>query len=164
MRKEEQSEFEKKVLDQFISGKNLFGKDGAFAPMLKNVIEKALEAEMEGHLDESERSAGNKRNGKGKKTIKSGFGTFDIETPQDRQSSFEPELVKKRQTILADNLSDKIIGLYGLGMSYRDISSHIKEMYDTDISHTVLSQITDKIIPDVKAWQNRPLEPLYCMA
>lgn len=163
MRKEEQSEFEKKVLDQFMSGKNLFGKGGAFAPMLKNVIEKALEAEMEGHLDESQRLSGNKRNGKGKKTIKSGFGTFDIDTPQDRQSSFEPELVKKRQTILADNLSDKIIGLYGLGMSYRDISSHIREMYDTDISHTVLSQITDRIIPDVKAWQNRPLEPLYCV-
>ena len=136
------------MLDQFMSGKNLFGKGGAFAPMLKNVIEKALEAEMEGHLNEAQRTKGNKRNGKGKKTIKSGFGTFDIDTPQDRQSSFEPELVKKRQTILADNLSDKIIGLYGLGMSYRDISSHIKEMYDTDISHTVLSQITDRIIPD----------------
>ncbi len=158
-----QTELERKVLDQFMSGKNLFGKDGAFAPMLKNVIEKALEAEMEGHLDEKERSGGNKRNGRGKKTVKSGFGTFDIDTPQDRQSNFEPELVKKRQTILADNLSEKIIGLYGLGMSYRDISSHIKEMYDTDISHTVLSQITDRIIPDVKTWQNRPLEPLYCI-
>lgn len=163
MRKEEQTKFEKKVLDQFMSGKNLFGKGGAFAPMIKNVIEKALEAEIENHLNEAQRTAGNKRNGKGKKTIRSGYGTFDIETPQDRQSSFEPELVKKRQTILADNLSDKIIGLYGLGMSYRDISSHIKEMYDTDISHTVLGQITDKIIPDVKAWQNRPLEPLYCV-
>ena len=159
----EQSEFEKKVLDQFMSGKNLFGEGGAFAPMLKNVIEKALEAEMEGHLDEGQRTKGNKRNGKGKKTLKSGYGTFDIDTPQDRLSSFEPELVKKRQTILADNLSEKIIGLYGLGMSYRDISAHIKEMYDTEISHTVLSQITDRIIPEVKAWQNRPLEPLYCI-
>ncbi|MCV6630604.1 MAG: IS256 family transposase, partial [Flavobacteriaceae bacterium] len=146
-----------------MSGKNLFGEGGAFAPLLKNVIEKALEAEMEGHLGQMERSKGNKRNGKGKKTIKSSLGTFDIDTPQDRHSSFEPELVKKRQTILTDNLSDKIIGLYGLGMSYRDISAHIKEMYDTDISHTVLSQITDKIIPDVKAWQNRPLESLYCI-
>lgn len=163
MKTEQQTEFEKKVLDQLMSGKNLFGKDGAFAPMLKNVIEKALEAEMESHLDQQQRDKGNKRNGKGKKTIKSGFGTFDIETPQDRQSSFEPELVKKRQRILADNLSDKIIGLYGLGMSYRDISSHIKEMYDTDISHTVLSQITDKIIPDIKAWQSRPLESMYCI-
>ena len=163
MNKQEQTEFEKKVLDQFMSGKSLFGKDGAFAPMLKNVIEKALSAEMESHLDVNQREQGNKRNGKGKKTLKSSFGSFDIETPQDRHSSFEPELVKKRQTILADNLSDKIIGLYGLGMSYRDICSHIKELYDTDISHTVLSGITDKIIPDIKAWQSRPLEPLYCI-
>lgn len=146
-----------------MSGKSLFGKDGAFAPMLKSFIEKALEAEMESHLSEEERAGGNKRNGKGKKKIKSGFGSFEIDTPQDRHSSFEPDLVKKRQTILADNLSEKIIGLYGLGMSYRDISSHIKEMYDTDISHTVLSQITDRIIPDVKAWQSRPLDSLYCI-
>jgi len=114
-------------------------------------------------LDEEERSQGNKRNGRGKKTLKSSLGSFDIDTPQDRQSSFEPGILKKRQTILADNLSEKIIGLYGLGMSYRDISAHIKEMYDSEISHTVLSQITDRIIPDVKAWQSRPLEPLYCI-
>jgi transposase-like protein len=163
MTTEEQQNLEKKALEQFMSGKSLFGKDGAFAPMLKSFIEKALEAEMDSHLNEEERSGGNKRNGKGKKKIKSGFGSFEIDTPQDRQSSFEPDLVKKRQTILADNLSEKIIGLYGLGMSYRDISSHIKEMYDTDISHTVLSQITDRIIPDVKAWQSRPLDPLYCI-
>jgi len=163
MTKEEQKELEQKALEQFLSGKSLFGKDGAFAPMLKSFIEKALESEMEGHLDESERSRGNKRNGHGKKTIKSGLGSFQIETPQDRQSSFEPELIRKRQTILAESLSDKIIGLYGLGMSYRDISAHIKEMYDTEVSHTVLSQITDKIIPDIKAWQNRPLESVYCI-
>ena len=161
MKKIEQIALEKKALEQLMSGKSLFGKEGAFAPMLQNFLEKALEAEMEAHLDDSERLRGNKRNGKGKKTIKSGLGSFEIETPSDRHSSFEPELVKKRQTILADNLSEKIIGLYGLGMSYRDISSHIKEMYDTDISHTVLSQITDRIIPEIKAWQNRPLESVY---
>ncbi len=88
--------------------------------------------------NESERSKSNKRNGKGKKTLKSDFGTFDMSVPTDRQSNFEPELVKKHQTILADNLSDKIIGLYGLGMSYRDISSHIKELYDTDIPNCSL--------------------------
>jgi len=116
---------------------------------------------MEEHLDENERDKGNKRNGKGKKTVKSSAGSFEIETPQDRQSSFEPELVRKRQTILAESLENKIIGLYSLGMSYRDISKHIKEMYDTEISHTVLSQITDKIIPDIKAWQSRPLDHVY---
>lgn len=152
---------EKKALEQLKSGKSLFGKDGAFAPLLKGFIEKALESEMEDHLDKSERVSGNKRNGKGKKTIKSSAGSFLIETPQDRHSSFEPELIKKRQTILAESLEEKIIGLYSLGMSYRDISSHIREMYDTDISHTVLSQITDKIIPEIKAWQNRPLETVY---
>ena len=163
MTKEELAQLQKKALEQFKSGKSLFGKDGAFAPMLKQFLEAALEAEMDSHLDNDERSKGNKRNGRGKKTIKSGAGSFELETPQDRQSSFEPEIIKKRETILADNLQDKIIGLYGLGMSFRDISEHIKEMYDTEISHTVLSQITDRIIPEVKAWQNRPLEEVYCI-
>jgi transposase-like protein len=131
--------------------------------MLKGFIEAALEAEMEAHLDDSQRGNGNKRNGKGSKTIKSSAGSFQIDTPQDRQSSFDPQLIKKRQTVLADSLADKIIGLYGLGMSLRDISAHIKEMYDTELSHTVLSQITDRIIPEVKAWQSRPLEPVYCI-
>jgi len=161
MDKEHNEELEKKALEQLKSGKSLFGKDGAFAPLLKNFIEKALDAEMDGHLDDDQREQGNKRNGKGKKTVKSSIGSFDIETPQDRQSSFEPELIRKRQTILAESLSGKIIGLYGLGMSYRDISKHIEEMYDMEISHTVLSQITDKIIPDIKAWQSRPLDAVY---
>ena len=77
------SDLEKKILEQFMSGKNLFGEGGALAPMLKNVIEKALEAEMEAHLDEQQRSKGNKRNGKGKKTLKSRFSSFDIDTPED---------------------------------------------------------------------------------
>jgi transposase-like protein len=163
MKQTELEELQSKALEQFKTGKSLFGKDGAFAPMLKQFLEAALESEMEAHLDEQERSFGNKRNGKGKKTIKSGAGSFEIDTPQDRHSSFEPQIIRKRETILADNLQDKIIGLYGLGMSLRDISSHIKEMYDTEISHTILSQITDRIIPEVKAWQNRPLEPVYCI-
>ena len=163
MTQEELNELQKKALEQFKSGQSLFGKDGAFAPMLKQFLESALEAEMSEHLDEQKRDQGNKRNGKGKKTIKSSTGSFDIETPQDRQSSFDPQIVKKRETVLADSLQDKIIGLYGLGMSLRDISDHIKEMYDTEISHTLLGQITDRIIPQVKAWQNRPLEAVYCI-
>lgn len=163
MTQEELDQLQKKALEQFKSGQPLFGKDGAFAPMLKQFLEAALQAEMDAHLSEEERQTGNKRNGKGTKTIKSAEGTFQIDTPQDRQSSFSPQIIKKRETILADNLADKIIGLYGLGMSLRDISSHIKEMYDSEISHTVLSEITDRIIPQVKAWQNRPLEAVYCI-
>ena len=163
MTREEIKELQSKALSQFKSGKSLFGKDGAFAPMLKQFLESALEAEMEEHLDSEERLRGNKRNGKGKKTVKSSSGSIEIETPQDRQSTFEPQIIKKRETVLADSLQDKVIGLYGLGMSLHDISSHIREMYDTEISHTVLSQITDRIIPQLKAWQNRPLEPVYCI-
>ncbi len=163
MTQEELDQLQKKALEQFKSGKPLLGKDGAFAPMLKQFLEAALQAEMDAHLSEEERQTGNKRNGKGTKTIKSAEGTFQIDTPQDRQSSFSPQIIKKRETILADNLADKIIGLYGLGMSLRDISTHIKEMYDSEISHTVLSEITDRIIPQVKAWQARPLEPVYCI-
>ena len=161
MNTQEQQAFEKKALDQLLSGKSLFGKEGAFAPMLKGFIEKALEVEMASHLTDT--SEKNKRNGKGKKTLKTNIGEIEISTPTDRNSSFEPSIVKKRQTILADNLSEKIIGLYGLGMSLRDICSHIEEIYDMQISHTVLSEITDRIIPDIKAWQNRPLEALYCI-
>jgi len=161
MAKTELTEFERTVLEQFKSGKSLFGKGGAFAPLLQSFLEKALDAEMESHLDEEERDQGNKRNGRGVKTIKSSSGEFTISTPQDRNSTFEPEIVKKRETILAENLESKIIGLYGLGMSLRDISKHIEEMYDTSISHTVLSQITDKVLPDIKAWQSRPLEAVY---
>jgi transposase-like protein len=161
MNTQEQQAFEKKALDQLLSGESLFGKDGAFAPMLKSFIEKALDAEMSAHLSKEPKK--NKRNGKGKKTLKTNIGEIEITTPSDRNSSFEPSIVKKRQTILADNLSEKIIGLYGLGMSLRDISSHIEEMYDMSISHTVLSEITDRIIPDIKAWQSRPLESLYCI-
>lgn len=161
MTQKELDALQQKALEQLKSGQSLFGKDGAFAPMLKSFIESALEAEMDAHLDAEQRKSGNKRNGKGTKTIKSSAGSFQVNTPQDRQSSFEPALIKKRQTVLADSLQDKIIGLYGLGMSLRDISAHIAEMYDTEISHSVLGQITDRIIPEVKAWQNRPLEPVY---
>ena len=163
MRREEFTELESKALEQFKSGQSLFGKDGAFAPLLKQFLETALEAEMESHLDAESRLQGNKRNVKGKKTIKSSSGSFELSTPQDRRSSFDPQIIKKRETVMADNLEDKIIGLYGPGMSLRDISAHIREMYDTEISHTVLSQITDRIIPEVKAWQNRPLESVYCI-
>ena len=158
---EEYKAMQAKALEQLRSGQSLTGKDGAFAPLLKQFIETALAAEMASHLDEAERIKGNKLNGKGSKTLKTLAGDITIETPQDRHSTFSPEIVKKRETVLADNLAPKIIGLYGLGMSFRDIASHIEEMYDVEISHSTLSEITDRIIPKVKEWQSRPLESLY---
>jgi putative transposase len=156
-------ELKRKTLEQLRSGKSLFGKDGAFAPLLKDILEAALQGEMEGHLDEEQRASGNRKNGKGNKKLKTADGTIDLETPRDRSATFEPQIIKKRETILAESLENKIIGMYGHGMSFRDISAHIKDMYDTDISATTLSSITDKIIPLVKEWQARPLEPLYCI-
>jgi putative transposase len=152
-----------KVKEQLRSGKSLFSKGGAFAPLLQEMLNSILEGELEAHLDDEERSLGNRKNGKSSKVLKTSAGSIEVNTPRDRLSSFEPEMVKKRETIMAQNLEDKIIGLYGLGMSLRDISSHIKETYDADISATTLSTITDKVIPLVKEWQQRPLESLYCI-
>ena len=166
MKEQEQfnlEEIKKKALEQFRSGKSLYGKDGAFAPMLKSFLEAALEGELDSHLDAEERKEGNRKNGKTSKTLQTSDGLLEIETSRDRNATFEPELVKKRETVLADTLESKIIGLYGLGMSFRDISSHLKEMYDADISHTTLSIITDRIIPVIKEWQARPLEDVYCI-
>jgi putative transposase len=156
-------ELRKKTLEQLRSGKSLFGKDGAFAPMLKEILEASLEGELDSHLDPLERASGNRKNGKLTKTLKTSQGTIEIQNPRDRSGTFEPEIVKKRETILADSLEEKILGLYGLGMSFRDISTHINEMYDTDISAMTLSAITDRIIPLVKEWQSRPLESVYCI-
>lgn len=152
-----------KVKEQLRSGKSLFSKGGAFAPLIEEMLNSILEGELEAHLNEEERRSGNRKNGKGSKILKTSAGSIEINPPRDRLSSFEPEIVKKRETIMAQSLEDKIIGLYGLGMSLRDISSHIKETCDTDISAATLSSITDKVIPLVKEWQQRPLESLYCI-
>ena len=153
----------KKTLEQFRSGKDLFSKGGAFAPLLKDFLEAALQAELEEHLEHEDDEQNNRKNGYSTKLLKTGAGTIELDTPRDRNSDFSPEIVKKRETILANSLESKIIGMYGLGMSFRDISAHIKDMYDSDISAATLSAITDKIIPLVKEWQVRPLEEIYCI-
>jgi putative transposase len=154
-------EVKNKALEQLKTGKPLLGKGGALGPLFKSFLEAALEAELEEHFQENKEEQINRRNGYGTKQLRTSEGTMELTTPRDRSGSFEPEIVKKRQTILADSLEDKILGLYGLGMSLRDISAHIKEMYDSDISHTVLSEITDRIIPAIRLWQARELEDLY---
>jgi putative transposase len=160
----EKTEFEQmrdKALEQLMKGQSLTGKDGVFAPLLQQFLESALESEMNAHLNEQERESGNKRNGKGSKRLKTMSGEIILTTPEDRKSSFSPQIVKKRETVLADNLAPQIIGLYSKGMSFRDISDHIQQMYDVEISHATLSEITERVIPQVKEWQSRPLESLY---
>ncbi|MBI2282729.1 MAG: transposase [Bacteroidetes bacterium] len=115
-----------KLKEQFRTGKSLFSKGRALAPLLEELINSMLEGELEGHLDEDERQQGNRKNGKGSKLLKTPAGSIEINTPRDRLGSFEPEIVKKRETIMAASLEDKIIGLYGPGTSLRDISAHIK--------------------------------------
>lgn len=106
---------QQKALEQFRSGKSLLGKDGAFAPLFKQFLEAALEAELETHIKESEEP--NRRNGQTSKTVKSTDGQFELTTSRDRNGTFEPQIIKKREMVLADNLQDRIIGMYGLGMS-----------------------------------------------
>jgi transposase-like protein len=166
MRQEESIDYEsikKQALEQFRSGKSLTGKGGAFAPLFKQFLEAALEAELEQHLSEADRESPNRKNGKVSKTLKTAEGQIELVTSRDRNGSFEPEIIKKRETILADSLQDRIIGMYGIGMSLRDISNHIKEMYDMDISHDTLSSITERVMPLIKEWQSRPLDELYCI-
>jgi transposase-like protein len=154
----------KQALEQFRSGKSLTGKGGAFAPLFKQFLEAALEAELEQHLSEADQAGlPNRKNGKVSKMVKTAEGQIKLTTSRDRNGSFEPEIIKKRETILADSLQDRIIGMYGLGMSLRDISDHIKEMYDMDISHDTLSGITERVMPLIKEWQSRPLDELYCI-
>ena len=125
-------------MSNFVRAKVYLAKDGAFAPLLKDFLEAALQAEMEEHLDDEQRDKGNRKNGHTSKALKTAEGTIDLSTPRDRTSEFDPQIVRKRETILAESLEQKIIGMYGHGMSLRDISAHIKDMYDTDISAATL--------------------------
>lgn len=151
--------FKEEAAERLRNGEDLSGKDGILTPLIKQIIEASLEGEIESHMRNE--PAANRRNGKGSKKVKTGYGSIDLETPRDRNGSFEPMLVKKRQTSLGKGLDDKIIALYGLGMSYRDISSHMEELYGIELSEASLSSITDKIIPVVQEWQSRPLESVY---
>jgi len=148
-----------KALKDLQSGKAITGKDGVLTPLIKQLTEAALEAELDSHLADD--VAPNRRNGKTSKTVKSTAGPFELDTPRDRAGTFEPQLIKKHQTSVSDEIETKILSMYGLGMSYRDIASQIEDLYGIKVSTATLSTITDKIIAEVRDWQQRPLESLY---
>ena len=147
------------ALEQLQAGQGLMGKDGVLTPLIKQLTEAALKAEINQHLEQA--SSPNRKNGVSKKTVKTSVGQFELETPRDREGSFEPQLVKKHQTKLTPEIDQKILGLYALGTSYRDIRLHIEELYGIDVSEATISAVTDQLIPELKAWQSRPLEAIY---
>ena len=150
------------AVKELMSGKKISGKDGVLAPLVKQLVEAALDAELESHIkDEVLEGKKNRKNGTSSKTMKSSDGSFTLDTPRDRAGTFEPKLVKKNQTHLTDDIEQKVLSMYGLGMSYKDIVKHINDMYQIELSPGTINNITDKIIDTVKQWQNRPLEAVY---
>ena len=154
-----------KELNRCNSIEDLVGKNGLVQQLFGGIIQQFLEAEMEDHLgtEKYERQVDptkNYRNGHSSKTIKSSFGEVDLDIPRDRRAEFEPKIVKKYETVCND-LDKKVIGLYARGMSVDDIKSEIDELYGVDISPSMISKITDKVMDTAIAWQNRSLDPLY---
>jgi len=146
------------ALEAIKAGASIDGKDGVLAPLIKQLTEAALEAELETHLGSELR---NRKNGKSSKTMKSSVGEFDLEVPRDRNGTFEPQFVKKHQTHMSDQIEQKILALYALGNSYSQISEHIEDFYGIHFSKATISAVTDKVIPLLKEWQQRPLESVY---
>jgi transposase-like protein len=135
----------------------------ALKDLLGGTIENMLEAEMDNHLgyEPYERTSNSDaRNGRKSKTVRSKYGEFDIEVPQDRDSSFEPQIVKKRQKDIS-HIEDKIISMYAKGLSTRQISEQIEDIYGFEVSEGLVSDITDKLLPEIEDWQHRPLSKVY---
>jgi putative transposase len=147
------------ALEQLKSGQGLTGKDGVLMPLIKQLTEAAIKAELNHHLADSDEP--NRKNGTTSKTVKTGAGSFELNTPRDRAGTFEPQLVKKNQTQLTPEIDHKILSLFGLGMSYRDIKQHVAEMYGIDVATGTINSVTDQLLDELKEWQNRPLESHY---
>jgi len=163
---EAKARIEPGVLDELLRG---VGDERDLTRVLrqlsKQLIERALEAELTEHLGDEPGEVvinpeGNVRNGSSKKTLKGELGQVDLDIPRDRQGNFEPQLVKKHQRRLA-GLDERILSLYARGLSTRDIQGELKELYEVEVSPTLISEVTDAVLAEVKAWQQRPLEALY---
>lgn len=157
------NEFSKMAAEQLRLGKPLTGEGGIFTPLIKQVLEAALEGEMDSHLEQTRDTQSNRRNGHGSKNLKSSLGAFEIFPPRDRNGTFTPQTIEKRQTFLPSDLEDKILGLYGLGMSYHDIQKHLYQIYGVTVSDGTINNITDRIIPAIREWQSRALESVYAI-
>ncbi len=154
--------FYAEVIKGMYQGKPLFGKDGLLTPLVKEFTQIALQGEMDAHLaEESLEEGSNRKNGVSTKTVKTASGSFELDTPRDRNGSFEPQLIKKRQTVLTEELDNKILALYSLGTGYDGISEHLSDMYGVDVSAATISAVTDKLVPMIAEWRSRPLDSVW---
>ena len=157
----------KELIDELMATSDgpLIGPDGLSKELMKALVERMMAGELNHHLGYEKHEvagykSGNTRNGKSEKTLKTESGEVTIEVPRDRKGTFEPQIIGKHQTRF-EGFDAKIISMYALGMTVRDIQSHLRDMYGVDVSAALISEVTDSILDEVKAWQDRPLEALY---
>jgi putative transposase len=157
------------VIDELLAGarteEEIVGPGGLLSQLTRRLVERALEVELTDHLgyephQEPPGGAANTRNGSTPKTLVTEHGPVDIRTPRDRDGSFEPKLVRKRQRRF-EGFDEKILALYARGMSTRDIEAHLRELYGVSVGRDLISRVTDAVLEDVKAWQQRPLDDVY---
>ena len=160
-------EFIDQLIDRAQAGELRLTGEGGFIPaMIKTVLEAGLQAELADHLgyekgDPAGHGSGNSRNGATGKTMRSEIGTLELATPRDRAGTFDPRLVPKGERTLGNGLPDMIISLYGGGMTDRDIQHHLQRTLGVDLSHETIANVTDAVLEEVKAWQSRPLDPVW---
>jgi putative transposase len=153
-----------RLLTEYKKPEDIIGENGLLKQLTKAVLERALNAELTDHLgyephDPAGHNSGNSRNGTSKKKLKGDFGEIELETPRDRNASFEPKIVAKGQTRFK-GFDDKILSMYARGMSTREIQGHLEEIYGVEVSPTLISNVTEAVVDEVKSWQSRPLDEL----
>jgi len=157
------------LVDELLKGyqkpEDIIGENGLLKRLMKALLERTLNAELTHHLgyekhDPAGHNSGNSRNGATSKTVKGEFGEIVVDTPRDRNGTFEPQILGKHQTRF-EGFDDKILSMYARGMTTREIQGHLQEMYGIEVSPTLISDVTDAVLDEVKGWQNRPLETMY---
>jgi putative transposase len=154
-----------KLLADYKKPEDIIGEEGLLKQLTKALLERAMQAEMTEHLgyekhDPAGHNSGNSRNGLTTKTLKGDFGELPLETPRDRNGSYEPKIIGKNQTRFT-GFDDKIISMYARGMSTREIQGHLEEIYKVEVSPTLISNVTEAVMEEVKSWQSRPLDSVY---
>ncbi len=163
----------REMMQEYLKNNDVRIKDGGdvnaimrdmMSVLLEGVLDKELDEELGySKYDYRNKETDNSRNGHSKKTMHTSYGDMEVDIPRDRKGEFEPQLIKKYQNTVTQDMEEKIISMYAKGMTTADIESHMRDLYDIDISDSTISRITDKIVPIIKEWQERPLEDVYAV-